>query len=129
MGVFFAVVPDLLDYLRASFAPGNESPYDETFDRVRNIDLLVLDDLGAQKASDWAQEKLYQVVNYRHVAGLRRWLPPTNRWTSSSWRTPGLSPHRRPARRDIRDHPRPHYRLGRQPDVPRPRSGYGRARR
>jgi len=68
--VFFAVVPDLLDHLRASFAPGKEVGYDELFDQVRNADLLVLDDLGAQATSPWAQEKLYQIVNYRTVAGL-----------------------------------------------------------
>ncbi|HMO53896.1 MAG TPA: ATP-binding protein, partial [Tepidiformaceae bacterium] len=67
---FFAVVPDLLDYLRASFAPGKDAPYDELFEQVRNVDLLVLDDLGAQSTTPWAQEKLYQVVNYRHVSGL-----------------------------------------------------------
>jgi DNA replication protein DnaC len=68
--VFFAVVPDLLDHLRASFAPGKETPYDELFEQVRNTPLLVLDDLGAQSTSPWAQEKLYQIVNYRTVAGL-----------------------------------------------------------
>jgi DNA replication protein DnaC len=70
LSVLFAVVPDLLDYLRASFAPGRELPYDELFERVRTADLLILDDFGAQAATPWAQEKLYQVVNYRHVAGL-----------------------------------------------------------
>ncbi|MCX7616676.1 ATP-binding protein [Tepidiforma sp.] len=68
--VFFAVVPDLLDHLRASYMPGRELPYDELFDRVRTADLLILDDFGAQAATPWAQEKLYQVVNYRHVSGL-----------------------------------------------------------
>ena len=68
--VFFAVVPDLLDHLRASFAPGSEVGYDELFETVRNVDLLVLDDLGAQATTQWAQEKLYQVVNYRTVSGL-----------------------------------------------------------
>ena len=68
--VFFAVVPDLLDHLRASFAPGRESAYDDTFERVRSVDLLVLDDLGAQASSPWAQEKLFQIVNYRTVAGM-----------------------------------------------------------
>lgn len=68
--VFFAVVPDLLDHLRASFAPGNDMPYDELFDSIRNADVLVLDDYGAQQSTPWAQEKLYQVVNYRTVAGL-----------------------------------------------------------
>ncbi|MCC6383142.1 MAG: ATP-binding protein [Dehalococcoidia bacterium] len=68
--VFFAVVPDLLDHLRASFAPGSDVGYDELFDDVRNAGLLVLDDLGAQATSPWAEEKLYQIVNYRTVAGL-----------------------------------------------------------
>jgi len=68
--VFFAVVPDLLDHLRASFAPGKEVGYDELFEQVRNAGLLVLDDLGAQASSQWAQEKLYQIVNYRTVSGL-----------------------------------------------------------
>lgn len=70
MGVSFAVVPDLLDHLRASFAPGKETPYDELFEQVRNAQLLILDDLGAQATSPWAQEKLYQIVNYRTVANL-----------------------------------------------------------
>lgn len=68
--VVFAVVPDLLDHLRRSYAPGREESQDDLFDRVRDCSLLVLDDFGAQVSSQWAQEKLYQVVNYRTVAGL-----------------------------------------------------------
>lgn len=68
--VFFAVVPDLLDHLRASFAPGKDTGYDELFEHIRNVDVLVLDDFGAQASTEWALEKLYQVVNYRTVANL-----------------------------------------------------------
>jgi len=68
--VFFAVVPDLLDHLRASFAPQNESTYDETFEQLRSASLLVLDDLGSQKSSPWAEEKLYQIVNFRTLSRL-----------------------------------------------------------
>ncbi|MYI85657.1 MAG: hypothetical protein F4081_02435, partial [Dehalococcoidia bacterium] len=63
---FFAVVPDLLDHLRASFAPNRGDPgYDELFDDIRNAGLLVLDDLGPQTSSSWAIEKLFQIANYR----------------------------------------------------------------
>ncbi len=63
---FFAVVPDLLDYLRASFAPNRGEPgYDELFESVRNAGLLVLDDLGPYKGSPWAMEKLFQIANHR----------------------------------------------------------------
>ena len=67
--VFFAVVPDFLDHLRKTYAPGRDGA-DDIFAEVREADLLILDDLGAQNTSPWAHEKLYQVVNYRTVAGL-----------------------------------------------------------
>ncbi len=67
---FFVTVPDLLDHLRATFGPGREVPYDELFDQVRNASLLVLDDLGVQSGSPWAQEKLYQILNHRYNAQL-----------------------------------------------------------
>ena len=64
--VFFSIVPDLLDHLRAAFAPSSEMPYDELFDKVREAGLLVLDDLGAENATAWATEKLFQIINYRY---------------------------------------------------------------
>ena len=66
MPVYFGVVPDLLDHLRAAFAPNAEGRYDERFDYIKNVPLLVLDDLGTEKASDWAKEKLYQLINHRY---------------------------------------------------------------
>ena len=68
--VLFVVVPDLLDYLRAAYAPDSPATYDERFDQVRNIELLILDDLGTQNATPWAAEKLYQILNYRYNAEL-----------------------------------------------------------
>lgn len=65
ISVFFMVVPDLLDHLRATFAPSSETTYDELFEQVRNVPLLVLDDLGTQSCSPWATEKLFQVLNHR----------------------------------------------------------------
>ncbi|HLZ10657.1 MAG TPA: ATP-binding protein [Chloroflexota bacterium] len=64
--VLFAVVPDLLDHLRATYAPTSTVQYDEMFEGVRSTQLLVLDDLGTESSTPWAQEKLYQLVNYRY---------------------------------------------------------------
>ena len=61
----FISVPDLLDHLRAAFAPTSEVTYDQLFEQVRNAPILVLDDLGAQATTPWAQEKLYQILNHR----------------------------------------------------------------
>lgn len=66
----FVNTPDLLDHLRATFNPQSTVSYDERFDQVRNSPLLILDDLGTQSNTDWAQEKLYQIVNHRYNAQL-----------------------------------------------------------
>jgi DNA replication protein DnaC len=66
----FVVVPDLLDHLRATFSPSSEARFDKRFDEVRRSPFLVLDDLGTESASPWAQEKLYQLFNYRYNARL-----------------------------------------------------------
>ena len=62
----FIVVPDLLDRLRAAYSPNSEITYDELFESAREAELLILDDLGAQSSTPWAQEKLYQILNERY---------------------------------------------------------------
>ncbi|GCE26975.1 hypothetical protein KDA_24590 [Dictyobacter alpinus] len=64
--VLFEAVPDLLDHLRAAFAPTATEIYDQLFSKMREAELLVLDDLGAQQSSPWANEKLFQLLNYRY---------------------------------------------------------------
>lgn len=70
MRPIFAVVPDLLDYLRAAFAPNSETRYETRFDAVRTADLLILDDLGTENTTAWAKEKLFQIVNHRYMERL-----------------------------------------------------------
>jgi DNA replication protein DnaC len=70
MSVLFVVVSDLLDHLRATYQPNSPVSYDQRFNEVRRARLLVLDDLGAQNATPWAQEKLFQILNYRYVSRL-----------------------------------------------------------
>ncbi len=62
----FITVPDLLDTLRFSYNDP-ETTFETRFDEVRNADLLVLDDFGTQNATGWAQEKLFQIMNYRYI--------------------------------------------------------------
>lgn len=62
----FTTVPDLLDWLRFSYRKENE-PFEVRFDRIRHIELLILDDLGTHNATEWATEKLYQILNFRYV--------------------------------------------------------------
>jgi DNA replication protein DnaC len=68
--VKFEVVPDFLDHLRFTFSPESQVSYDQVFEEVKNAPLLILDDFGEQSTTPWAQEKLYQVINYRYNARL-----------------------------------------------------------
>ncbi len=69
MDLIFQPVPDLLDQLRMTFGNNGES-YEDRFERIRSVRLLILDDLGAQSSTAWAEEKLYQIINYRYVKKL-----------------------------------------------------------
>lgn len=68
--VLFITVPDLLDHLRAAFAPSSPVEYDTRFEDVRTASVLILDDLGTESSTPWAQEKLFQIFNYRYNAHL-----------------------------------------------------------
>jgi len=62
----FLTVPDLLDALRAGYS-AEDATFEERFEQVRAARLLVLDDFGTQNATEWAREKLFQILNYRYI--------------------------------------------------------------
>lgn len=62
----FQPVPDLLDWIRATYSSPSES-YQERFNRIRNVPVLILDDLGTESKTPWADEKLFQILNHRYV--------------------------------------------------------------
>ncbi|MGH2582780.1 MAG: ATP-binding protein [Anaerolineales bacterium] len=61
----FITVPDLLDALRFSYS--SEDGFEERFEEIRQAPLLILDDFGTQNATEWAQEKLFQILNHRYI--------------------------------------------------------------
>lgn len=67
--VLFVNVPEFLDWLRESYSRSSFDDTEETFTRrfelVRNAPVLILDDLGAESDTPWANEKLYILLNYR----------------------------------------------------------------
>ena len=68
--VLVQTVPDLLDHLRGAFNPAVAQTYDDRFEEMKEADMLVLDDYGAQQNTAWANEKLFQLVNHRYNASL-----------------------------------------------------------
>ena len=61
--VLFLTAPDLLDLLRSGYRAGD---YGELLGLCCEVDLLILDDLGVEQGTDWATEKLFQIVNRRY---------------------------------------------------------------
>jgi len=62
----FLTVPDLLDWLRYTYS-SEDTSFESRFEDIRTARLLVLDDFGTQNATPWAQEKLFQIINYRYI--------------------------------------------------------------
>jgi len=61
--VGFFTSPDLLDLLRSGYERGD---YEKLLATLKNVAVLVLDDLGAERGTEWAEEKLFQVINHRY---------------------------------------------------------------
>ena len=60
-------LPRLLARIRRTYdSADGEDSYLEFFDRLASVDLLHLDDLGAEKRSDWVLEQLYAIVDERY---------------------------------------------------------------
>lgn len=64
---YFTTSADLLDHLRGTFGPNSAVGYDDLFQRMRNVSLLILDDFGAEAVTSWAREKLFQLLNHRYI--------------------------------------------------------------
>lgn len=59
-------LPRLLAEIRTTFEDGSERSYTQLLDRLGDVDLLHLDDVGAEKTSPWVLEQLYSIVNTRY---------------------------------------------------------------
>ena len=59
-------LPRLLAEIRATFESDSEGSYVDLLDRLAAVDLLHVDDVGAERTSDWVLEQLYAIVNARY---------------------------------------------------------------
>lgn len=70
ISTLFMTVADLLDYLREAYNPQGPVTYDKALERLKTVELLLLDEFGTESSTDWASEKVFQLVNYRYVQRL-----------------------------------------------------------
>jgi len=84
--VMLFAVPALLDEWRSTFAPGSDASFDDRFEAIKQVEVLVLDDLGAEEATLWAQDKLYQVFEHRYSYQLPLVVTSNVQWTKRPMR-------------------------------------------
>lgn len=69
--VRFATLGDLLEEIRKTFdhagAAGVDS-YSQMLEEIRQVDILLLDDVGAERATEWVNEVFYNILNRRMTA-------------------------------------------------------------
>lgn len=62
-------LPRLLAEIRTTFDDQSDRSYVDLLDRLGAVDLLHVDDLGAEKTSEWVLEQLYAIINARYEDG------------------------------------------------------------
>lgn len=65
--VKFATSLDILDAIRNSYNRDSEDTEDSLIKDLSTAEILVIDDFGTERATDWAGEKFYQIVNKRYI--------------------------------------------------------------
>ena len=59
-------LPRLLAEIRTTFDDDSDRTYTSLLDRLAEVDLLHVDDVGAEKTSEWVLEQLYAIINARY---------------------------------------------------------------
>jgi len=59
-------LPRLLAEIRDTYEEGSRHSYTDLLDRLAEVDLLHVDDVGTEKTSPWVLEQLYAIVNSRY---------------------------------------------------------------
>lgn len=62
----FCDFTDLLERIQATFSRGNPDSADDVLAPYRDAELLVLDELGARRPTDWVRDVLYGLINTRY---------------------------------------------------------------
>lgn len=63
---FFISVPELLLIIREAFSEGAEESEKELIEKYAKMPILVLDDLGAEKTTEWSMQTLYLIIDRRY---------------------------------------------------------------
>lgn len=66
--VVFQSVPELLRRIKSTFDQGNKETENLIIRALLECDLLILDDIGSERLTDWSEEKIYDIIDGRYRA-------------------------------------------------------------
>ncbi len=66
----YIYLPTFLDDLRFSYNEAPDPEFMEVLSMMKNCKLLIMDDIGAEKSSEWVNERLLSIINTRIMKGL-----------------------------------------------------------
>lgn len=64
--VVFISMPDLLDKIKSTFGKGSNESQEQIMKALVTCDLLIIDDIGAEKVTDWVEETVFKVIDGRY---------------------------------------------------------------
>lgn len=64
--VYFINTPQLLEDMRLGY---NDGQYELLISKIKEADIVIFDDIGAEKSTEWVRERLYTIINFRVSEG------------------------------------------------------------
>ena len=65
VAVRYTTMSELLSEIKATYSNNSKISESQLIDAVKDVELLVLDEIGVEKASSWVEEIFYQIINNR----------------------------------------------------------------
>lgn len=64
--VVFISMPDLLEKIRGTFNKNSSESEEQIMKALHACDLLIIDDIGAEKVTEWVEEIIFRIVDGRY---------------------------------------------------------------
>ena len=68
--VKFATTVRLLQEIKATFGVETQISTERYLDAIKTVEVLILDDIGAERPKDWVNETFYEIINQRMLSKL-----------------------------------------------------------
>lgn len=66
--VMFMTTGTMFEKLKDTFDRNSKESTDKMFGRIKECDLLILDDMGSENMSNWTDEMMFELVNARYLS-------------------------------------------------------------